>query len=159
MASGSARSTAEYVTDTSGSYVQIVASFVDLMGEATAWSHGPPCHVSAHSVPVVSVRSASGRDQDSLHASSIQDAISVQSSHISSTHGQSSSDDEETAQARMEAAPAAQEVANQRLACIRVKKQLALFAGIVRRRSDVPSAWISRISTDGPRARPRTSPT
>ena len=123
MASDSARSTAEYVTDTSGSSVQIVAPVVDLTGEATASSNGPPCHVSAHSVPVVSVRSSSGRDQDSPHAASIQDAISVQSSHISSAHGQSSSDDEETAQARMEAALAAQEVANQRLACIRAKKR------------------------------------
>ena len=123
MASDSARSTAEYVTDTSGSSVQIVAPVVDLTGEATASSNGPPSHVSAHSVPVVSVRSSSGRDQDSPHAASIQDAISVQSSHISSAHGQSSSDDEETAQARMEAALAAQEVANQRLACIRAKKR------------------------------------
>ena len=123
MASDSARSTAEYVTDTSGSSVQIVAPVVDLTGEATASSNGPPSHVSAHSVPVVSVRSSSVRDQDSPHAASIQDAISVQSSHISSAHGQSSSDDEETAQARMEAALAAQEVANQRLACIRAKKR------------------------------------
>ena len=123
MASDSARSTAEYVTDTSGSSVQIVAPVVDLTGEETASNNGPPSHVSAHSVPVVSVRSSSGRDQDSPHAASVQDAISVQSSHISSAHGQSSSDDEETAQARMEAALAAQEVANQRLACIRAKKR------------------------------------
>ena len=123
MASDSARSTAEYATDTSGSSVQIVAPVVDLTGEATASSNGPPSHVSAHSMPVVSIRSSSVRDQDSPHAASIQDAISVQSSHISSAHGQSSSDDEETAQARMEAALAAQEVANQRLACIRAKKR------------------------------------
>ena len=122
MASDSAPSTAEYVTDRSGSSVQIVAPVVDLTGEATASSGGPLSHTSAHSAPVVSVRS-SGRGQDSPQAASIHDAISVQSSHLSSAHGQSSHDDEETAQARMDAAPAAQEVANQRLACIRVKKR------------------------------------
>ena len=65
MASDSARSTAEYVTDTSGSSVQIVAPVVDLMGGATASSGGPPSHTSALSAPVVSVRSSSGRGQDS----------------------------------------------------------------------------------------------
>ena len=88
MASDSARSTAEYVTDTSGSSVQIVAPVVDLMGEATASSGGPPSHTSALFAPVVSVRSSSGRGQDSPQAAWIQDAISVQSSHFSSARGQ-----------------------------------------------------------------------
>ena len=123
MASDSAPSTAEYVTDTSGSSVQIVAPVVDLTGEAIVSSGGPPSHASAHSAPIVSVRSSCGRGQDSLQAASIHDAISVQSSQISSAHGQSLSDDEETAQARMDAALAAQEMANQRLACIRAKKR------------------------------------
>ena len=100
IASDIALSTAEYVTDTSGSSVQIVAPVVDLTGEATASSGGPPSHASAHSAPVVSVCSSFGRDRDSPPAASIHDAISVQSSHPSSAHGQSSSDDEETAQAR-----------------------------------------------------------
>ena len=123
MASDSAPSTAEYVIDTSGSSVLIVAPVVGLTGEATASSGGPPSHTSAHSAPVVSVRSSSGRGQDSPQAAAIHDAISVQSSHFSSAHGQSSSDDEETAQARMDAALAAQEVANQRLARVRAKKR------------------------------------
>ena len=125
MASESAQSTAEYVTDTSGSSVQIVAPVVDLTGEATASSNGQPSRASAHSAPVVSVRSSSGPDHDSPPGATTQDAISVQSSHLSSAHAQSSSDDEETAQARMGAALAAQEVANQRLACIRAKKRSA----------------------------------
>ena len=122
MASDCAPSTAEHVTDTSGSSVQIVAPVADLMGEATASSNGPPSHVSAQSAPIVSVRSSFGRGHDSPQAASIQGAISLQSSHISPAHGQPSSDDEETAQTWMDAAPAAQEVANQHLACIRAKK-------------------------------------
>ena len=89
----SAPSTAEYVTDTSGSSVQIVAPVVDLTGEAIASSGKPPSHTSALSAPVVSVRSSSGRGQDSLQAAAIYDAIFVQSSHLSSAHGQSSPDD------------------------------------------------------------------
>ena len=64
MASDSAPGTAKYVTDTSGTSVQIVALVVDLMGEAIASSGGPPSHTSALSTPVVSVRSTSGRGQD-----------------------------------------------------------------------------------------------
>ena len=88
MASDSTPSTAEYMTDTSGSSVQIVVPVVDLTGEATASSGGPPSHTSAHSAAVVSVRSSSGLGQDSPQAVSIHDAISVQSSHFSSARGQ-----------------------------------------------------------------------
>ena len=117
---GSEPSTTGYVTDTSGNSVQIVAPVVDLTGEGTASSDG---HPSLASPPVVSVHSSSGREPDSFHASSAHDAISVQSSHLSSAIPQSSSEDEEVAQARMDAAIAAQEVANQRLAYIRAKKK------------------------------------
>ena len=106
----------------SGSSVQIVAPVVELTGEATASSNGRPSHVSSHSMPFVSVRSSSVRDQDSPHAGSIQDTISVQSSHIISGHKKWWSDDEKTAQAKMDAALATQEVANQCLACICAKK-------------------------------------
>ena len=123
MASDSAPSTAEYVTDTSGSSIQIVAPVVGLMGEAIASSGGPPSHTSAHSAPVVSIRSSSGRGQDSLQAASIHDGISVQSSRLSSAHGQPSSDEAETVQPWMGEALAPQEVAHQLLACIRAKKR------------------------------------
>ena len=105
---------------------QIVAPVEDLTGEATASSGGPPSHTSVHSAPVVSICSSSCRGQDSPQAASIHDAISAQSSHLSSAHWQPSADDEETAQARMDAALAEQEVANQRLACIRAKKRSSL---------------------------------
>ena len=116
----SEQSTTEYITDTSGNSVQIVAPVVDLTGEGVASSDG---HPSLASPPVVSVHSSSGREPESFHASSAHDAISVHSSHLSSAIPQSSSEDEEVAQARMDAAIAAQEVANQRLAYLRAKKK------------------------------------
>ena len=112
MAFDSAPGTAEYMADTANSSVQIVAPVVDSTGEAIASSNRSPSHISAQSAPFVSVLFSSGPGYDSSQAASIQDAISMRSSHISSARGQSSSDGEETAQARIEAAPTAQDVAN-----------------------------------------------
>ena len=87
MASDSAPCTAEYVTDKSGSSVQILVPVVDFMGEAITSSNRPHSHFSAQSTPVVPVRSSPSHRQDSPEAASIKEATSVQSLHISLAHG------------------------------------------------------------------------
>jgi len=94
-------STTEYITGTSCEPVQVVAPVVDMTGERIASSDG---HSSLTSPPVVSVHSSSGRRPDRFNAASSRDAISVQSSQLRSAVPQSSSGDEEVAQAWMAAA-------------------------------------------------------
>ena len=113
----------EHITDSSGNTsVQIVAPVVDLIGDASEPSDG---HLSQTSPPVVSVRSSSPVEPGTPAQSIAPDVDSVHSSHLSSAKPQSTSpsDDEETAKARMDAALAAQEAANQKLAYIRAKKK------------------------------------
>ena len=116
-------------------------------------------HPSQTSPPVVSVRSSSPVEPGTPAQSIAPDVVSVHSSHLSSAKPQStsSSDDEETAKARMDAALAAQEVANQKLAYIRAKKKssrASKASSVAARGSPVPASRASgstgcRISVPG----------